>query len=409
MADILFLVHRIPYPPNKGDKIRSWNFLAHLAKHHRVHLGCFIDEPEDWGHLTPLIELCEETKFAELPRSPLRLDNAGALVNGTPITIRHFRRKVMHHWVADLCARRPIAAAFIFSSAMAQYLPGARTPTVHTVVDFVDVDSDKWRQYAERKSAPMSWVYKRESRTLLAFERAIAARAAHSVFVSTNEAALFRTLAPETAAKVSAIPNGVDTEFFDPGHGFDCPFPDNEMPLVFTGAMDYWANVDAVTWFADSVLPAVREARPQASFWIVGANPDPSVQKLGERPGVRVTGRVPDTRPYLAHAALVVAPLRIARGTQNKVLEAMAMAKAVVTTPAAASGADACVAGDDLIVSDTADAYAVSVVELLGDPGHAEALGKKGRARVLASFGWGASFDRLDQVLSPAVDNGAPP
>ena len=401
MADILFLSHRIPYPPNKGDKIRSWNFLLHLADHHRIHLGCFIDDPADWEHVPVLLEICQETNFLQLPRSPLRLDNVGAFLDGTPITIRHFGNAAMHRWVSDICARRSIDTAFIFSSAMAQYLQGDAAERLHAVVDFVDVDSDKWRQYAARKSLPTAWVYKRESRTLLAFERAIARRTAHSVFVSDNEAALFKTLAPETAGKVSAIPNGVDTDFFDPSQDFERPFDANDEALVFTGAMDYWANVDAVTWFAEEVLPAIRQSRPNAGFWIVGANPDPSVQKLAERPGIKVTGRVPDVRPYLAHAGLVVAPLRIARGTQNKVLEAMAMSKAVVTTQAAAAGAEACVPNEDFIVTDDADAYARSVSDLLADPERRETLGRFGRNRVLESYGWSASFDLLDRVLSP--------
>lgn len=409
MADILFLGHRIPYPPNKGDKIRSWNFLAHMAAHHRVHLGCFIDDPADWDHVDVLLDVCQETNFVRLPRSPVRPGNAGALLNGMPITIRHFRRAAMLRWVADICARRPIGTVFVFSSAMAQYLGEHTAAAGMAVVDFVDVDSDKWRQYAERQSGPGSWIYRRESRALLAFERATAERTASSVFVSDNEASLFRSLAPETAGKVTAIPNGVDTAFFDPALAFDRPFAAGERVLVFTGAMDYWANVDAVTWFAESVLPAVRRTLPDASFWIVGANPDPAVRKLADRPGVVVTGRVPDTRPYLAHAAVVVAPLRIARGTQNKVLEAMAMARPVVTTPAAAAGAQACVAGEDLVVAETVEAWSDAIGSLLADGAAAAALGRQARRRVLASYGWQASFDRLDLVLAAAANGGAAP
>ncbi|NBC32097.1 MAG: TIGR03087 family PEP-CTERM/XrtA system glycosyltransferase [Alphaproteobacteria bacterium] len=409
MADILFLGHRIPYPPNKGDKIRSWNFLAHLAAHHRVHLGCFIDDPADWDHVATLLDICQETNFVQLPRSPLRPGNAGALLDGMPITIRHFRRAAMRRWVADICTRRPIDAVFVFSSAMAQYLNAQAARALPAVVDFVDVDSDKWRQYAERKSGPGGWIYRRESRALLAFERETAVRTARSVFVSDNEAALFRSLAPETAGKVMAIPNGVDTVFFDPAQDFASPFAPGDTALVFTGAMDYWANVDAVTWFAETVLPAVRRTRPKVRFWIVGANPDPAVQRLAERPGIVVTGRVPDTRPYLAHAALVVAPLRIARGTQNKVLEAMAMGRPVLTTPAAAAGAEACVAGTDLVVTDTADAWAAVIGSLLADTAGTGALGRHARQRVLASYGWQSSFDRLDRVLDVAGNGGDGP
>jgi sugar transferase (PEP-CTERM/EpsH1 system associated) len=401
VAELLFLAHRIPYPPNKGDKIRSWHLFEHLARRHVVHLGCFIDDPADRQHEAAVRTLCGDCLCGTLPRSPLQARNAAVLASGEPVTLRHYRRRAMTDFVASV-ARRRLDGVFVYSSAMAPYALDVVAP--RRILDLVDVDSDKWRQYAAQKRPPARWVYAREARTLLAFERRAALAFDASLLVSDNEARLFRELAPEAAARVHALPNGVDLERFSPAVRQASPFDPGEAALVFTGAMDYWANVDAVTWFADAVLPAVRRARQDATFWIVGANPDPAVLRLAERSGVRVTGRVPDTRPYLAHAAAVVAPLRVARGTQNKVLEAMATGRPVVTTTAAAAGVEAARPGRDLLVADAPAAFAAAVDGLLAAPADAAALGSRARRCVERNYSWARSLDRLDELLGLTPD-----
>ena len=232
---------------------------------------------------------------------------------------------------------------------------------------------------------------------LLDTERRIAAAADASLFVSEVEAELFRNLAPDSARSIHALNNGVDFDFFNPDRGYADPYTGCGEVLAFTGQMDYWANVDAVTWFANDVLPRIRESVATANFWIVGASPTPAVKKLEELPGVCVTGRVPDIRPYIAHATAIVAPLRVARGVQNKVLEAMAMAKTVVATPQAVDGIDAR-PGHELCVAGDPNTMATTVVDMLrrGDRG---AFGKQARARVLASYGWGAHLACLNTIL----------
>jgi sugar transferase (PEP-CTERM/EpsH1 system associated) len=402
MADILFLVHRIPYPPNKGDKIRSWHFLEHLAGRHRVRLGCFVDDADDWRHVDTLKGVCAEVHAEPLPRSPLRPANLAAFGRGLPISVQHYRRPSFAAWVGETLAARPVDAVFAFSGAMAQFALDPPRTVTSRVIDFVDVDSDKWRQYAKRKAPPMRWVYAREAATLLAFERRVASAFDAAAFVSENEAGLFRDLAPESAGRTHAVPNGVDVTFFDPEGRFENPYPPESLPLAFTGAMDYWANVDAVVWFAREALPIVRRSRPQAAFWIVGVNPTPEVRALADLPGVSVTGRVPDVRPYVAHAAAVVAPLRIARGVQNKVLEAMAMARPVVTSSMAAAGAEATVPGEELLVADSPDATADATLGLLDDPAGAAEIGRRARRRIRESYGWAASFARLDRMMGLA-------
>ena len=402
MAELLYLAHRIPYPPTKGDKIRSWHFLDHLARHHVVHLGCFVDDPDDWRYREALSAVCAETCFEPLPRSPIRLGNLRALVDGAPISVRHYWRPAMARWVHDLMGRRPIDVVFAFSSAMAQYVLPHPPPAALLAIDFVDVDSDKWRQYAKTVRLPSQLVYAREGRTLLDYERTVARRFHAAIFVSQNEANLFRSLAPESVGKAHVVANGVDTDYFDPDSAHPEVFDGDPAPIAFVGAMDYWPNVDAVSWFVRDVLPRVRLGSPDATFWIVGNRPDSAVRRLGEISGVRVTGGVPDVRPYLAHARVVVTPLRIARGIQNKVLEAMAMGKAVVASRAAVAGLGGDVPRDGLVVADDVEEMAAACVRLLMDPGLARAMGCHGRRATVEHFAWPACLAALDRVLDTA-------
>jgi len=402
MTELLFLAHRIPYPPNKGDKIRSWNILKHLAENHTIHLGCFIDDPEDEQYRAVLEEICETCHFAPLNPRLAKIRSLTELLRGEPLTLGYFRNKGLAQWCAALRQTRQIDRIFAFSSSMAQYADRSVSGGERRVVDFVDVDSDKWRQYADAKQGPTRWIYARESRTLLDYERRISAACDASLFVSAAEAALFRRLSPETADKIFAIDNGVDLDFFDPDKAFDSPFSAEAQSvdsphLVFTGAMDYWANIDAVSWFVRNVFPGIRARRPDAIFWIVGAKPSADVIALGETEGVVVTGRVADIRPYVAHATVIVAPLRLARGIQNKVLEAMAMAKPVVGTPEALEGIDA-VPGSEFFSESEADRFADRVVSVIADPARGE-IGLKARKCVEKRYGWQATLTKLNTIL----------
>ena len=388
--DLLLLVHRIPYPPNKGDKIRSYHLLKHLADKYRVHLATFVDDAEDWQHVPTVEALCASSHFAHLNPMQGKIRSARALATGQSLSLAYYRDAGMRRWVAHTMRERGIARVMMFSSVMAQYAEAF--PAARRVIDFCDVDSDKWRQYADKKKWPMSWVYRHEARSLLDYERKVADAFDASLFVSEPEAELFRGLAPHSSAKIGFFNNGVDTDYFSPERAYDNPFPQDEQALVFTGAMDYWPNIDAVKWFAAEVLPRVRAAVPQARFYIVGSRPAPEVLALAGD-AIVVTGTVPDVRPYLAHASVAVAPLRIARGIQNKVLEAMAMARPVVASPQAFEGIDAA-AGRDLLVADAPDAYADSVIGLLRAPD--PAMGSAARASVERRYSWPAHLSQIE-------------
>jgi sugar transferase (PEP-CTERM/EpsH1 system associated) len=394
VENLLLLVHRIPYPPNKGDKIRSYHLLKHLAQRYRVHLGTFVDDPDDWQHVPHVRELCAGSHFARLDPKLARLRSLGALAGNRSLSLDYYRDAGMRAWVGQVMASEKITRIVVFSSPMAQYAQ----PYVQArrVVDFCDVDSDKWRQYAEKKPWPMSWLYGREARALLAYERQVARECDASLFATAPEAQLFKSLAPESDAKIGHFNNGVDTDYFSPGRAYASPFKDGERALVFTGAMDYWPNVDAVEWFAAEVFPMLRARFADLRFYIVGARPAPAVQALAQQDGITVTGTVPDVRPYLAHAAVSVAPLRIARGIQNKVLEAMAMAVPVVVSPQALEGIDAA-PGADLLLADGAEAFAAAVAQVLGEG--QSALGPRARERVERLYSWPSNLANIEARL----------
>jgi len=403
MANLLYLAHRLPYPPDKGDKVRSYHLLKHLAARHRVFLGTFIDDPADEAHLETVAALCAGLHVVRLRPRLARAASLRALSSGESMTTRYYRDRGLQRWVQATFQSERIDAALAFSSAMAQYIrPLSPVPMV---VDFVDVDSEKWNQYSSALAWPLSWLYRREGSLLLAFERESAARAERSFFVTNREAALFRRLAPECSSRIETLCNGVDSDFFAPDPERASPFgaeksashPDAPA-LVFTGAMDYWPNIDAVTWFAQVVMPLLRGLRPRARFYIVGRNPSRSLRSL-ESDSVVVTGTVADVRPYLQHATVVVAPLRIARGVQNKVLEAMSMARPVVASAACAEAIDAR-PGIELMTAAAPAEFVRQIETLLRDSDQAAAMGDAARRCVLAKYGWESNLARLDSVLA---------
>lgn len=399
--NLLYLVHRLPWPPNKGDKVRSHHLLRHLAgQGHRVFLGSFIDDPADAGWLPDVRALCAGVCAPALQPRQARVASLRGLLRAEPLTLSYYRNAELLRWVQGVVARESIDAVLVFSSSMAPYaLHGA--PAVRPLlVDFVDVDSAKWTAYAPRHRWPLSALYRREGRLLLAYERAVAAQADHAYFAADTEAELFRSLAPESAARISGLANGVDADFFAPRADRASPYAAGEVALVFTGAMDYWPNADAVCWFAAEMLPRLRARHPALRLHIVGRSPTAAVRALAG-PAVNVTGSVDDVRPWLQHAAVAVAPLRLARGIQNKVLEAMAAGVPVVAAQDCARALDA-TPGVHLLAAADAATTVAQVEALLADPGLAARIGAAGRERVQAVYGWSARLQALDAFLTPA-------
>ncbi|WP_420605429.1 TIGR03087 family PEP-CTERM/XrtA system glycosyltransferase [Novosphingopyxis sp.] len=391
---VLFVAHRMPWPPDRGDKIRSYHMLRWIAERAPVHVAAFVDQLDDWQYREAL-EAVTVSTILEPRIRPMWKAGVRALAAHRPVSLAAFDSPTMRRKIDRLVKREGIETIHIFSSQMAQYIPKSYRGRV--VMDFGDVDSAKFERYGVEGSGPMAWINRREGRLLAGFEASVADRADASLFVSEAEAALFR--ARSGAERVQAVGNGIDLERFDPQNPDIAPLerrPDGPL-IVFTGQMDYRPNIEAARSFAATAMPIIRAGFPDAHFAIVGRAPTAELRSL-DKDGVFVTGEVPDTRSWLAAADLVVAPLRIARGVQNKVLEAMAMARPVLASAAAFEGIDA-VAGEHLTVAETPEQEARMACQLLADPIRRGALGRAARAHVAAHYRWDARLAPLGPIL----------
>lgn len=410
MGEIMFLCHRIPWPADRGDKIRSHWMLRRLANIAPVHVGSFAEDARDAGFVSDLAALAK-THHIAMRTKPNWRAGLEALAKRVPVSVAAFHDAGLAEWVKATIAAHPITSIVVFSGQMAHYIPAdfAANPAKRVIMDFVDVDSAKFESYAASGNPLMRWVNAREGRMLSAMEAEVAARADASFFVSEAEAGLFRKRSG--AANVAALSNGIDCVFYDPEADF-ARLPAADGPrMVFTGQMDYRPNVEAVESFAREILPTIRQSHPTAEFWIVGRQPTAAVTALAGLPGITVTGAVDDVRSYLAAADLIVAPLRIARGIQNKVLEAMAMARPVLASSAAAEGIDA-IDGTHFCVAASLAEEAEMACDLLADAVWRDAIGRAARAHVLAHYGWQAALDPLEAAVSPprpslALENAA--
>jgi sugar transferase (PEP-CTERM/EpsH1 system associated) len=407
---ILFLAHRTPYPPNKGEKIRAFHLLSHLAKHHDVTLLYWVDDAQDLNHTPFLRSLCRGRVI------PVRLNRALAmgraaysLLRGGSFTEGFYTARSFQRELDNLLCGAPFDAVFVYSSAVAPY---AKTIDVRTkIVDFVDVDSIKWQQLADASPFPLSLLYSIEHKRLAKLEVAVSQWATRSLFVSHAEADLFRAMGGE--GPIDSLSNGTDLELRRLPLG-QIPFrragarlggAEEGEKLIFVGTMDYAPNVDAARHFAREILPLVRQTFPTAIFEIVGRRPPKSVRRLAEIDGVRVVGEVDDVRAYLIHADISVAPMRIARGVQNKVLEAMAVGVPVVATPPAIEGIEIR-DGEEVLVGSTPDEFAHQVVRLLSDAELRKSITRKAWNKMSQSYNWELIGAKLDRLLTcPPINN----
>ncbi|MCJ2177661.1 TIGR03087 family PEP-CTERM/XrtA system glycosyltransferase [Novosphingobium album (ex Hu et al. 2023)] len=397
MGEILFLAHRIPFPPDRGDKIRSHHVLKALARLAPVHVATFADDEQDHRFEADLAALSASYR---LVRRRKRLPVAGleALATGKPLSIAAFHDSRLERYVRNVLAQRDISVIYIFSGQMAQYVPNGYRGRV--VADLVDVDSAKFEAYATKSHGIRSWMERREGYLLQAEEARIAGASDVTLLISKAEAALLHARLSDPAARVCAMGNGMDSVWFDPA----LVTPEPRMTacgaprLIFTGQMDYAPNIEAVMRAIDRIMPLVREACPQASLHVVGRNPPAVLQARGGRDGIEVWGRVEDVRPWLAAADIALVPLEIARGVQNKVLEAMAMALPVVLSPGSATGIDA-QDGRDFAIAQSDAELAGAVVALAHDPARARAMGMAAREWIVGHAAWDAALAQLPGYL----------
>jgi sugar transferase (PEP-CTERM/EpsH1 system associated) len=397
---VLFLAHRIPFPPNKGDKIRAFNILKYLATRHEVYLACLVDDESDLQFVPEIGQRVERFVFDRIRPRIKKLLALPGLLGSRPITVGYFYSSGLQKQIDDIIDTVDVDAFLCSSSPMAEYLFRSRHASTKIgaairVMDLIDVDSCKWRQYAEQSPPWTSWIYRCEAEYLAKYEQRIARAFDHVLVVSEQEKSVFP--GGGDTPNLKAMSNGVDLEFFKPDRsGARTP---TRPTLVFTGAMDYMPNIDGIRWFVESVLPRIRVAVPDVELLIVGSKPTPEVVRLGRLQGVVVTGFVEDVRKYLARASVCIAPLRVARGIQNKVLEAMAMGKAVVCTPQAHEGIRA-KSGKELVVAEGIDDFAAATVDLLLEQGRTSQLGLAARQCVEREYSWEDNLKLLDSILA---------
>lgn len=387
---ILYLTHRVPYPPDKGDRIRNYHILRFLAERYSVHLACLSDEPVSYETRQVLNGICDRVAIIPLKSSTRRARMGWSLLTGQSASLSAFHSGELHSVIQKWSSGTGYDLALASSSSMAPYLDKIRR-TTPVMIDLVDVDSEKWLNYASSSRLLKSWIYRREGVALRKYELEISQWAKAVLLVSDAERDLFRGISPD--APVQTITNGVDLDYFQPTQKEAIPGR-----CVFVGALDYHPNVDAVCWFADEVWPRVRKANPQATFQIVGRQPVASVLNLSGLPGIEVVGQVPDVRPYVQDACVVVAPLRIARGLQNKVLEAMAMGKPVIAGPPALAGLRLDVPNPAVRVNTIAD-WVSTLTDLLHDSTRSNELGHQGRDYVERYYHWKSCLEPLQQLI----------
>jgi sugar transferase (PEP-CTERM/EpsH1 system associated) len=391
LPKVLYLAHRVPYPPDKGDRIRAFHILRFLARHADVDLACLADEPVPDATVDALRSLCRRLTIARL--------GAGrwvraliSLIRGRTISEGAFGSAPFRAAVRSWSGQTRYQAVLVSASSMVPYLRIPELASVPAVVDLVDVDSQKWFDYAERKWVPKSWIYRTEGRRLRSLERRLPTWARAVTLVSLAEADLYRRFA--APGEIHDVTNGVDLDYF---RG-DAPEGVGEGDCIFVGALDYYPNVDAACWFCREVWPRIHDRLPETKLRLVGRRPVTAVQRLAQIPGVEVVGTVPDVRPYLRRAAVVLAPLRIARGLQNKVLEALAMGKAVVASPQALAALRTR-PGKHLLAAATSQEWVDAVADLLADSRRRHELGVAGRQYVEDQHDWDRCVSPLASLL----------
>lgn len=398
--DIVFLSHRVPFPPNKGEKIRTFHQIKFLAQRgHRIQVLAPVAGEEDIRHMASLKQdYCQQTFHAPQPGP---LSYLRGLLTGQALSVSHFYLPALQRQLDQLLAAQKVDAIVCTSSSMAEYVfrseplrrAGNQRPAL--VMDFMDLDSDKWRQYQKLKSFPMTLVYGREAKLIARYEQKIHQAFDACLFISQNEVDLFMQNNPELG-RVHVVANGMDTETFRPAAG---PKPQQGPNFLFTGVMDYLPNEDAVVWFVEGAWEQVRARYPDAQFFIAGMNPSHKVKALSRFPGIVVTGFVDDIREYFDKAHIFIAPFRLARGVQNKVLQAFGCALPTITTAMGCEGIN-CKPGEHVLVADTLEQTLAQIDWVMTHPEEAARIGRNAHDLMQREYSWNGKLAALESILS---------
>jgi len=386
---ILFVCHRFPFPPERGGKIRPFNIIRHLSQSASVTVASLVRSDEELEQGRGIQDYCDRYIAESIGSIGTRLRMIMQIVTSQPSSMGYFYSSALKRRIDAELETGSYDLIFVHCSSAAQYVES--WPDIPKILDFGDMDSEKWMLYAKNRKLPLSLGYWLEAVKLRRVEGRMAA--AFDLCSCTTRAELETLQGLGTAKETAWFPNGVDTEFFSPtAEPYD---PDL---ICFTGRFDYFPNQRAVIYFCHDVLPQIQTKRPNTRFVIIGAEPPAFIRKLGRLAGVTVTGTVPDVRMYVRRAAVSVAPLDIARGTQNKILEAMAMGIPVVASQQASKGVDA-ISGQHILVAHNTQDYVDTIEQLLQDPDHRKNFAEQARGRMLSHHSWAESMKRVDVLV----------
>ncbi len=394
--NILYLCHRFPFPPKRGGKIRPFNMIRHLSESgHQVTVCSVVRSPEEAEEGKRIAPYCAGFEMGHVKEWVQAARMVVRLPVPTPSSMGFFYSPELAGRVRSLLGSKRWDLIFVHCSSVAQYVEHVQN--IPKILDFGDMDSQKWLEYANYKPFPLSLGYRFEGSKMLAAEKRLARR--FDLCTATTRAEWETLNGYATGAETDWFPNGVDADFFCPADE-----PHDVDTISFIGRMDYYPNQECMARFCEQTWPLLKVTRPGMKLLIVGADPSPAMRKLGDLPGVTVTGSVPDVRPFIRKSALMVAPLNIARGTQNKILEAMAMGVPVVTSTIAAGGVDA-ESGAHFLVADTPSDYARAIMRIVDSPAERNRLAVAGRQRMLSHHAWPRSMARLDGIIDRGIKN----
>ena len=386
---ILFVCHRLPFPPNRGGKIRPFNMIRHLGETHTVTVASLAESHDELRDGRGLRDYCSEVMVEMVPKSVRWFRAWKALFSSWPSSVAYFHSPELHRRIQAALHKTQFDAVFVHCAFMAQYVLDATAPL--RILDYGDLDSAKWSEYSRCRAFPLSLGYRLEAIKMRNYEKRVAGHFDRCTVTTLGELEEFGKL--DMGVPCSVIPNGVDSEYFRSKSP-----PGDRHVIVFVGRMDYFPNIDGALYFSKKIFPIIRRSMPDAQLRIVGSNPARAVQDLATIPGITITGHVPDVRPYLDDAAVAVAPLRLARGTQNKILEALAMGVPVVATPQAAKGVNV-TPGRDLLVAEDEASFAKQVISLKQNESLRKELSDAGRRKVMETHRWSFSMNLLDEIF----------
>ena len=391
---ILYVCHRFPFPPKRGGKIRPFNMIKHLSARHEVTVASLVRSQTEANEGAGIAPHCARYEMGRVSNPVQTLRMVARLPTSTPSSFGFFYSPALAKRIQTLLATERFDLIFVHCSSVASYV--SQVSDIPKILDFGDMDSQKWLEYARYKPFPLSIGYWLEGRKLQREEMRLARN--FDVCTATTRAEWETLQSYGTGVATDWFPNGVDADYFAPTDvAYDAD------TISFIGRMDYYPNQECMFEFCRATLPLLKQKRPGIKLLIVGADPTPAVRRLAEIPGVTVTGSVPDVRPFIRRSAAMVAPLNIARGTQNKILEAMAMGVPVISSRIAAAGVDA-VAEEHLLVGSTAAEYANAILRILDNPQERARLAHAGRERMLSHHAWPRSMQRLDRIISTCLE-----